>query len=80
MVSPCAFHSAAMASAIPRVGRDHMAAGRRADRLAVERDGKTAIGFRDAGFLVEPLAPRGARGTAHRLLRIERRMSGDFVE
>ena len=59
---------------------DHMAAGRRADRPAVERDSKTAIGFRDAGFLVEPLAPRGARGTAHRLLRIERRMSGDFVE
>ena len=39
-----------------------------------------AIGFRNVGLLVEPLALRGARGTAHRLLRIERRLAGDFIE
>ena len=62
-------------------GRRHdVAAGWRADRLAVERDGKAAVGWRDAGLLVEPLALGHARGAAHRFLRIERRMSGDFIE
>ena len=80
MVPLCAFHSAAIASAIPLRG----ATTRRPEGVrmgaAVERDGKTASGFRDAGFLVVPLAPRERACTAHRLLRIERRMSGDFVE
>ena len=49
MVSLCAFHSAAIASAISAGRRDDLAAGRRADRLAVQRDGKPAIGSRDAG-------------------------------
>ena len=80
MVSPCAFHSAAIASAIARGRRHDLAAGGRADRLAVERDGKPAIGRGGAGLLVEPLALGRARGASHRLLRIERRMSGDFIE
>ena len=66
MVSTCAFHSAAIASAISRVGRDDLAAGRRADRLAVERDGKPAIRLGDAGAGIKPLAlgTRVARRTA----------------
>ena len=60
--------------------RHDMAAGGRADRLAVQRDGKPAIGRGRAGLLVEALALGRARGASHRLLRIERRMSGDFIE
>ena len=60
--------------------RDDLTAGGRADRLAVQRDGKAATRRGDAGFLVEPLALRHARRASHRLLRIERRMSGDFIE
>ena len=60
--------------------RDDMAAGWRADRLAVERDGKAAIRLGDAGAGVEPLALRHARRAPHRLLRIERRLSGNFIE
>ena len=65
---------------ITTVARHDVAAGWRVDRLAVERDGKAAVGWRDASLLVEPLALGHARGASHRFLRIERRMSGDFIE
>ena len=80
MVSTCAFHSAAIASAITAFGRNDMAAGRRADRLAVERDGKTAIRLGDAGAGIKSLALWHAGRAPHRLFRIERRLAGDFVE
>ena len=66
--------------------RDHtvrgndLAAGRRADRLAVERDGKTAVRLGGAGRGIESLALWHAGRAPHRLFRIERRLSGDFVE
>ena len=53
-------------------GIDHLAAGRRADRLAVKRDGKAALGLGHARLLVEALAQRHARGAPDRFLRIER--------
>ena len=56
------------------------AAGRRTDRFAVERDGKTAVHFGDAGHDVKSLAPWHAGRAPHRLLGIERRLAGDFVE
>jgi hypothetical protein len=67
MVSPCAFHH-------------DLAAGRRADRPAVERDGKTAIGLVDGSTGVEPLALRRAGRAPHGLLRIERGFPRHFIE
>jgi hypothetical protein len=64
MVSTCAFHSAGDRFRDGADRSDDLTAGRRADRLAVERDGKAAIGRRDAGLLVEPLAPWRARGAS----------------
>ena len=52
----------------------------RAHRLAVESNAKTLGRFGDAGLRVKALAPRSARGAPDRLLRIERRMAGDFIE
>ncbi len=64
----------------PAVGRDDMTPGRRADRLAVERDGKAALGLGKARGLVKALALRGPRAAPDRLFRIEPRLSGDLVE
>ncbi len=64
----------------PAAGRYDMAPGRRADRLAVERDGKAAVGFGRACGLVKAPALWGTRGAPDRLLRIERRLAGDFIE
>ena len=41
---------------------------------------KPSVRLGDAGVRVKALALRHARGAPHRLLRIERRLSGDFVE
>ena len=66
--------------------RDHgvrdndLAAGRRTDRFAVERDGKTAVRFGDAGRGIKSPALWHAGGAPYRLFRIERRLSGYFVE
>ena len=72
IISPCAFHSAAMPSAISARRRHQRPAGRRAHRLAVERDPKAAIRLGDAGLRIKALALRPARGAPDRLLRIER--------
>ena len=61
-------------------GRNDVASGRRADRLAVERDGKTTLRLGDTGRGIKSLALGNARRAPHRLLRIERRLSGDFIE
>ena len=61
-------------------GRNDLAPRRRADRLTVKRDGKPALRLGDAGAGIKPLALGSARRAPHRLLRIERRMSGDFIE
>lgn len=53
-------------------GRHHLAAGRRADRLAIERDRKAAISLGHAGRGINALALRPTRRAAHSLLRIER--------
>ncbi len=62
------------------VRRSQGTAGRRSDRLVVERDDKAIRGFDHAGTGVKALAARRARRTPHRLLRIERRFSGHFIE
>ena len=66
MVSTCAFHSAAIASAISRLGATTWRPRRRADRLAVKRDGKAALRLGDAGAGIKALAlgTRVARRTA----------------
>ncbi len=50
------------------------------DRLAVQRDVKSACRLGDAGLLVEALAFGYARLAPHRLLRIERRLAGHLVK
>jgi hypothetical protein len=61
-------------------GDHHLAAGRRADRLAVERDGKAALGVRDPRLRIEALALGCAGGGPHRLLRILRGLPRDVVK
>ncbi len=60
--------------------RRQRAAGRRADRLVVQRDRKPARPLDDTGLGVKPLAARSARRAPHRLLRIEPGLPGHFIE
>ena len=80
MVSCCASHSAAIASAIWRVG----ATTARPDGVRIGLPSSVMANplrpFSNGGIGVEPLALRRARGAPHRLLRIERGFSGNFVE
>ena len=62
---------AAVASVAPPMGRLHP------DLHAAVTH---AIGFSDAGIAVEPFALRNTRRAPYRLLRVEWRLSGDFVE
>ncbi len=59
---------------------DHLAAGRRADRLVIQRNAKSPRRFGDAGARVKALPPRRARRAPNQFLRIERRGSGRFFE
>ena len=62
------------------IRRNQRTAGRRADRLVVERDGKAIRRLGHAGMGVKAPAARRARRTPHRLLRIVRGFSGQIIE
>ncbi len=59
---------------------DQLAAGRRADRLVIQRDGESDRCLGDGDARVKALPPRRAGGAPHRLLRIERGFSRRFFE
>ena len=56
------------------------AAGRRLDRLTVERDGVTAVGLADAGVSIKPLALNRAGRAPRRFHRVGFGLARDVVE
>ena len=80
MISCWASHSAAMASAIPATGAVSARPEGVRTGLPSRMMAKPSGDCDNAGLGIEALALRPARGAPHRLLRVERRLSGDFIE